>query len=116
MLHTLLMKIFFIYIIGTTFKIFYYLLLDHSVSPPYPEYPGKKSESPAVAGPLCLEELAARAVIATRRNFYSVRSLAPRIKDYLTQIAQQIEVIYLNFSFKKFVGSSVAEPKPEPEP
>jgi hypothetical protein len=74
--------------------------LDHSVSLPWPEYPGKKSESPAVAGPLCLEELAARAVIATRRNFYSVRSLAPRIKDYLTQIAQQIEVTSLIF-YKK---------------
>jgi hypothetical protein len=76
------------------------LLLDHSVSPLWPEYPGKKSESPAVAGPLCLEELAARAVIATRRNFYSVRSLAPRIKDYLTQIAQQIEVTSLTFHNK----------------
>jgi hypothetical protein len=75
-------------------------LLDESVSPPCPEYPGKKSESPAVAGPLCLEELAARAVIATRRNFYSVRSLAPRIKDYLTQIAQQIEATSLTFHKK----------------
>jgi hypothetical protein len=78
--------------------------LDQSVSPSWPEYPGKKSESPAVAGPLCLEELAARAVIATRRNFYAVRSLAPRIKDYLTQIAQQIEVTSFTFH-KNIVGS-----------
>ncbi len=56
-----------------------------------PEYQGKKGGERG-AGPLSLQELTARAVVATRRNFYSIRPLAPRLKEYLTQIVKNIEV------------------------
>lgn len=57
-----------------------------------PEYQGKKGGERG-AGPLSLQELTARAVVATRRNFYSIRPLAPRLKEYLTQIVKNIEVM-----------------------
>jgi hypothetical protein len=52
---------------------------------------------------LSLEELAARQLLATRRNFYAIPSLPPRLKDYLTQIAQTIEVGH--FSYRLSTGT-----------
>ena len=63
------------------------------------EYSGRGGEGGRRVALLSLEELAARRLIATRRNFYAVRALAPRLKDYLTQIAQSVEVTSFLFQF-----------------